>query len=94
MGATDSNVEMDSWAQVRTLVLSDEQSWPSSRRAPDRDRLFVMTPLDLIAHLELWEIPVSTVVLAGSFGGNRELASFLLEAYPAVRIVDVVARAG
>lgn len=84
MGA--SNVEM---AQVRTLVLSDEQ-WP--RRAPDRDRVFVMTPLDLIARLELWAIPISTVVLAGSFGGNRELASFLLEAYPAVRIVDVVAR--
>ena len=88
MGAT-STVH-DSWAQTRTLVLSDETS--RSRRR-DHDRVFVVTPLDLIAYLELMELPISTVVLSGRFGGDRELASFLLESYPDLRIVDVVSHA-
>lgn len=90
MGAMTMDAGIEPCMHLRTLVLSDEQS-PRSTRS-ERDRLFVATPLDMIAHLELASTPVSTVVLAGRYGGDRELASFLLESYPMLRIVDVAAR--
>lgn len=82
---------IDCWDVARTLILSDERSSRARPRA-HHDRLFVSTPLDMIAHLEMLPVRIATIVLAGRFGGDRELASFLLESYPAVRIVDGVSR--
>jgi len=44
----------------------------------------VATPLEAIARLERRR--VSTVVLAGTFARDRELASFLRAFYPAIRV--------
>lgn len=72
--------------ELRTLVVSNDEN---HRRAvfERRDRAVVATPLDMIARLEEHG-EISTVVLAGGFAANRELASFLLDFYPAVRVID------
>jgi hypothetical protein len=44
----------------------------------------VATPLDAITRLE--DQRIRTVVLAGSFAQDRELASFLRDFYPDVRV--------
>jgi hypothetical protein len=46
--------------------------------------MVVATPLQAIQRLERHRI--STVILSGSFARNRELASFLRDAYPSVRV--------
>jgi len=49
------------------------------------EAIVVSTPLDAIVRLE--NSPrIATVVLAGSFGKNHELASFLGAFYPSVRV--------
>jgi len=50
--------------------------------------MVVATPLDMITQLEEHGGEIGTVVLDGGFAANRDLATFLLECYPAVRIVD------
>ena len=73
-----------SWA-TRTVIVSGE----SRHRALHRDgAVVVRTCLDLISQLEDTRQLVATVVLAGAFARDAELASFLVEAYPSVRIVD------
>lgn len=49
------------------------------------DSIVVSTPLDAIARLESREV-IATIVLAGSYATDRELAAFFAESYPAVRI--------
>lgn len=53
-----------------------------------QDATVVSTPLDMISQLERAVDPISTVVLAGEFAANRELAAFLVEFYPMIGIVD------
>lgn len=67
----------------RTLVVT--KTPPA--RAP-RDTSFVATPLDLISVLEHERDHISTVVLTGSFAAMRELTTFLVDAYPALRILS------
>lgn len=58
-------------------------------RAPQRsDAVVVRTNLDLISQLEDPQSFVVTVVLAGKFAADRELASFLTESYPGLRVID------
>jgi hypothetical protein len=52
------------------------------------DAVVVRTNLDLISQLEDPQSFVVTVVLAGKFAGDRELASFLTESYPGLRVID------
>ncbi|HEY3808168.1 MAG TPA: hypothetical protein VGL61_36565 [Kofleriaceae bacterium] len=69
-------------AMRMTIVLSNNQ--PTVARW-NGDAVIVATPLDAIVRLEHDE-HVGTVVLAGAFAGNHELASFLDQFYPNVRI--------
>ncbi len=62
-----------------TLIVSSEPV-PGARA----DAFVVGTPLEAITRLE--RRPVHTVVLAGSFARNRELAAFLRDFYPSVRV--------
>jgi hypothetical protein len=62
-----------------TLIVSSDR-YPTA----DDDMFVVKTPLEAIARLERRR--VRTVVLAGTFARNRELAAFLRAFYPAVRI--------
>ena len=71
--------------ELRTLVVSNDERHRRAVFARD-DREVVATPLDMISRLE--DHQISTVVLAGGFAKNRELASFLLDFYPAVRVID------
>jgi hypothetical protein len=69
----------------RTVVLSGD---PRHRQQRRPDSVVVQTNLDLIAQLEDPRNFVVTVVLAGQFAKDRELASFLLESYPGITVVD------
>lgn len=51
------------------------------------DTVLVMTPLDLITHLEDPCVGVATVVLTGRFATDPDLGAFLRENYPRVEIV-------
>ena len=51
------------------------------------DTVLVMTPLDLISHLEDPSGGVVTVVLTGHFANDPDLGAFLKENYPRVEIV-------
>ena len=56
------------------------------RMAHDRDEAIVVTtPLDAIMRLEKRR-RISTVVLAGVYARDRELAAFLGEFYPSIRV--------
>jgi hypothetical protein len=72
--------------ELRTLVVSNDLI---HRHAicKREDRAVVSTPLDMIHQLEDHH-EISTVVLAGGFAKNRELATFLLDFYPTVRVID------
>jgi hypothetical protein len=48
------------------------------------DAICVTTPLDAIMRLE--KRPIRTIVLAGAYADDTELAEFLGEQYPNVRI--------
>ena len=71
---------------LHTLIVSNDES---HRRAVRKgsDRAVVATPLDMIAQLE-GRHGISTVVLAGDLAKNAELATFLLDFYPSVRVID------
>jgi hypothetical protein len=65
---------------VRTVVVMD-----SKQTADCGDTVIVTTPLEMIQRLE--SSPITTVVLA-STATRRELASFLVETYPTVRVEE------
>ncbi len=67
----------------RTLVVT--RTPPAQ---PRRNTSFVSTPLDLISRLETERELISTVVLTGSFAAMRELTMFLVDSYPALRILS------
>jgi hypothetical protein len=69
--------------QNRTLVVS--RTPPRRTRA---DTSVVKTPLDMIRTLQEDREHISTVVLMGSFASNPDVASFLVEQYPALRILS------
>lgn len=48
----------------------------------------VRTNLDLISQLENPANFIVAVVLAGQFAKDRELASFLVESYPGLKVID------
>jgi hypothetical protein len=52
------------------------------------DTVVVQTNLDLIKQLENPESFVVAVILAGRFAADRELASFLVESYPGLEVID------
>ena len=61
---------------------------PCHRDPPRPDSVVVRTNLDLISQLEDPRNFVVMVVLAGAFAKDRELASFLLESYPGIQVVE------
>jgi hypothetical protein len=65
---------------VKTIVVMD-----TAAPANCSDAVVVTTPLDMIHRLE--SSPITTVVLATT-AARRELASFLLETYPMVRVEE------
>lgn len=69
----------------QTMILATtSQTTP----AASDDTVVVTTPLDAIMRLE--KRRVRTVVLAGSYATNRELAAFLGEFYPSIMVVREV----
>jgi hypothetical protein len=52
----------------------------------DVDTLVVTTPLDLIARLEVDQLPIDMIVLSGQFAADRALCNFLRETYPEIAI--------
>jgi hypothetical protein len=67
----------------RTLVVTKN---PPKRVRPNTS--YCATPLDLIAVLEHERDLISTVVLTGNFASMRELTMFLVDSYPALRILS------
>jgi hypothetical protein len=67
----------------RTLVVTRT---PPAHARPNTS--FVATPLDLIQRLESERDDISTVVLTGNFALMRELTMFLVDSYPALRILS------
>jgi len=68
----------------RTVVVSGD---PRHReRRPDA--VVVRTNLDLISQLEDPRNFIVAVVLAGRFAKDRELATFLIESYPGLKVID------
>jgi hypothetical protein len=66
---------------MEMIVCPSCSRWPVGGK---RDAIVVWTPLDAIAQLETQ--PIAAVVLRGSFAADRELADFLTESYPQLRI--------
>ena len=77
---------MDKHDHKRTLVVTKTPP-PHARR----NTSFVATPLDLISVLEHERDLISTVVLTGNFASMRELTMFLVDSYPALRILSAPA---
>jgi hypothetical protein len=67
------------WSALQTVVVTD-----APRARSTKQPNVVATPLDMIARLE--DGLISTVVLTSSAASHGELASFLLESYPDIRI--------
>ena len=67
----------------RTLVVS-----PRKRSLAPKRYLVVRSPLEMIARLQEDRSRIETVILTGTFAENPELASFLTECYPALRILS------
>jgi len=67
----------------RTLVMTTAPT--ETRRGADT--FVVMTPLDLIRHLEDPSNGLVTVVLTGRFANDSDLHDFLRESYPRVSLV-------
>jgi len=68
--------------RIKTVMVSD-------RRTPElipEDAIVARTPLELIACLEGEVFVVDAVVFAGGFALDGELAEFVRESYPAVRL--------
>jgi hypothetical protein len=64
-----------------TLVLSLD----ASRSVTHANTIVVGTPLDAITRLEQ-RSSIATVVLAGTYAQNDDIAIFLAEFYPAIRL--------
>jgi hypothetical protein len=74
------------WIKIQrphTIVLASSRD----DAVGDDDTLVVNTPLDVIARLEVDELSIETIVLAGLFAVDRVLDNFLRETYPAIRVV-------
>jgi hypothetical protein len=69
-------------AGCRTLVVTR-----AKRKTRGKRYLVVRTPLEMINMLQEDRSKIETVVLTGSFAKNPELASFLSESYPSLRIL-------
>jgi len=69
----------------RTVIVSGD---PRHQEQQHPDSVVVQTNLDLISQLEDPRNFVTAVVLAGSFAADRELASFLVESYPGLQVID------
>jgi hypothetical protein len=69
------------WRAIRTLVITDDRGQQLRLRERD-DTIVVGTPLELIVALEAAHRLVSTVVLAGRFVLDHDLAGFLRDFYP------------
>ena len=67
------------------VILSGDPRHPPPRNP---DALVVRTNLELISQLEDPQSFVVAVVLAGAFAADRELAEFLIESYPGLRVFD------
>jgi hypothetical protein len=68
---------------MATMIVSSSGNRPTNYDTHE-DVFEVATPLDAIVRLETQRI--RTVVLAGSYATNRELAAFVGEFYPTIRI--------
>lgn len=68
----------------RTVIISGDPRHHAQRHA---DALVVRTNLELISQLEDPQSFVVAVVLAGQFAHDRELAAFLTESYPGLRVI-------
>jgi hypothetical protein len=66
---------------MQTLIISSD----ANREATHANSIVVGTPLDAITRLER-RCSIDAVVLVGSFAANDELAMFLAEYYPSVRL--------
>lgn len=62
-----------------TLILSSE----ATRSIAHENLIVVGTPLDAITRLEA-RVPISTLVLAGSYARDEEVAQFFAEFYPSI----------
>lgn len=69
------------WQRIRTLIITDDRS-QQVRLRERHDTIVVGTPLELIVALEQAHRLVSTVVLAGRFVLDQDLAGFLRDFYP------------
>ena len=70
--------------KAQTMIVADHRV-----DTTNRDDVFVVTtPLEVIATLEQNRRNVSAVVLTGDLATDRELAAFLIDAYPALRVVS------
>jgi hypothetical protein len=74
----------------RTVIVSGD---PLRHDPEDPDSVVVQTNLDLISQLEDPRNFVVAVVLAGKFAKDRELASFLIESYPGLKVIEGTAEA-
>jgi hypothetical protein len=72
------------WKPLTVVVSGD----PRHRHPKRSDAVVVQTNLDLISQLEDPRNFVVAVVLAGQFAKDRELASFLIESYPNLTVID------
>jgi hypothetical protein len=68
------------WRPIETLVITDSEG------THEQGTLVVPTPLDMIGCLEDKRIPIATVILAGRYARDREMASSLQELYPDVSV--------
>jgi hypothetical protein len=68
----------------QTMIVSSNNQPTIHGRARD-DAFVVATPLEAIMRLER-RGRIGTIVLAGTFATNGELATFLDEFYPSVRV--------
>ena len=69
------------WSRIRTVIITDDAG-QRGRLAERRDTIVVLTPLELVFALEEGATLVSTVILAGRFVFDHDLAAFLNDHYP------------
>jgi hypothetical protein len=77
------------WSQTRTVLVVGPAPDDVPIERQYEHAVVVSTPLELIQKLEDEQQAISTVVLIGRPEAHRELAAFLLDCYPAVRVLGV-----
>jgi len=80
------------WSRTRILIVSADPTTRDqllSSWATDHEVLVASSPLDVIRRLESEGTTISTVVLADCIGSvvRSELAEFLAESYPMLRVI-------